>query len=148
MKKKFLVILGMAAILAFAGCGATNEDESKTNAGTDAAGVTTTVSSDGTTNGSEDSTDKSETSKNEDGSTSNSEDSSTSQESTTKNEEPTSKYTGEYSEFDTTIMEYGVGNRRLEDGRYEGPIYCAKLYKGYTVDFTKENEKVIYLTFD
>ena len=147
MKKKLLVLLSMAVILAFVGCGATDDDETKTNAGTDAAGVTT-VSPDGTTNGSEDKTDASETSKNEDGSTENKEETSTSKESSTDKEEPTTKYTGEYSEFDTTIMEYGVGNRRLEDGRYEGPIYCANLYKGYNVEFCKENEKVIYLTFD
>lgn len=64
-------------------------------------------------------------------------------------EEPTtSGYSGDYSEFSTEIVEYGVGTRRLDDGRFEGAVYCQNKYSQYNVEFIKENEKVIYLTFD
>ena len=67
---------------------------------------------------------------------------------TTTEQTTTSDYSGDYSEYSTEIVEYGVGTRRLEDGRYEGPIYCQNKYSDYKVEFIKENEKVIYLTFD
>lgn len=60
----------------------------------------------------------------------------------------TSDYKGDYSEYSTEVVEYGVGSRRLEDGRYEGAVYCQNKYADYNVEFIKENEKVIYLTFD
>lgn len=64
-------------------------------------------------------------------------------------EEPTtSGYSGDYSEFSTEVVEYGVGTRRLDDGRFEGAVYCQNKYSQYKVEFIKENEKVIYLTFD
>ncbi len=66
----------------------------------------------------------------------------------TTEEITTSDYAGDYSEYSTEIVEYGVGTRRLEDGRYEGAVYCQNLYGKYNVEFIKENEKVIYLTFD
>ncbi|MDE6210337.1 MAG: polysaccharide deacetylase family protein [Lachnospiraceae bacterium] len=72
----------------------------------------------------------------------------------TTTEEPTSEatttsnYSGDYSEYSTELVEYGVGSRRLEDGRYEGAIYCQNKYSDYQVEFIKENDKVIYLTFD
>lgn len=67
---------------------------------------------------------------------------------TTKEETTSSDYKGDYSEFPNDLVEYGVGNRRLEDGRYEGAVYCQNKYSNYKVEFIKENEKVIYLTFD
>lgn len=71
----------------------------------------------------------------------------TTEEPTTE-ETTTSDYAGDYAEYSNEIVEYGVGSRRLEDGRYEGAVYCQNLYGDYNVEFIKENEKVIYLTFD
>lgn len=69
-------------------------------------------------------------------------------EETTAEETTTSDYSGDYSEFSTELVEYGVGSRRLDDGRFEGAVYCQNKYSEYKVEFIKENEKVIYLTFD
>lgn len=70
------------------------------------------------------------------------------QETTTFEETTTGSYSGNYSEFSTELNEYGVGINRLEDGRYMEPLYWQEKWADYNVDFTKENEKVVYLTFD
>lgn len=68
---------------------------------------------------------------------------------TTAEETTSSSYAGNFSEFDTDIKEWGVGTNRLDDGRYEGPVYAQNKWgNDFKVDFIKENEKVIYLTFD
>lgn len=75
-------------------------------------------------------------------------DSETTEEETTTEESTTSDYAGDYSEYSTEFVGYGCGARKTEDGRNEGAVYCENLYGQYQVEFLKENEKVIYLTFD
>lgn len=72
----------------------------------------------------------------------------TEEETTTAEQTTTGSYAGNFSEYSTELVEYGVGLNRLEDGRFEGPIYCQNKWADYKVDFAKENEKVVYLTFD
>lgn len=70
------------------------------------------------------------------------------EETTTMEDTTTSDYSGDYTEFSTEFVGYGCGARKTDDGRNEGAVYCENKYGQYQVEFLKENEKVIYLTFD
>ncbi len=68
----------------------------------------------------------------------------------TPTEEPTTPltYEGDIKSLSNEFISWGVGTQLNEDGRPSSPVQFQEKYKSYAVDFIKENEKVIYLTFD
>ncbi len=65
-------------------------------------------------------------------------------------EEPTTpiSYEGDINSLSSEIISWGVGTQLNADGRPSSPVQFQEKYKKYAVDFIKEDEKVIYLTFD
>ena len=63
-------------------------------------------------------------------------------------ETTTVSYEGDVSALSNEPVNWGVGTAKDTDGRPSSPIQFQQKYSNYAVDFIKENEKVIYLTFD
>ncbi len=66
----------------------------------------------------------------------------------TTEETPTVSYEGDVSGLSNEPVNWGAGVNKDADGRPSSPVQFQQKYSNYAVDFIKENEKVIYLTFD
>ncbi len=132
MKKKYLLcaIVTLAAISLF-GCGAFSKEKSGKESDT-----TIVAEKETTDDTEEDST---------------VEEPGTTEESTsdTLQEPETVTFDGDVNSISNTPVTWGVGVQTYEDNRPVAPVQLQEQYgTKYAVDFIKENEKVIYLTFD
>lgn len=75
----------------------------------------------------------------------------TTEETTTKQEEETTKvsYEGDLNALSNEKITWGVGVHKYDDNRPVSPVMLQEQYgEKYAVEFIRENEKNIYLTFD
>jgi len=124
MKKKYLALLMILAVVSLIACKTTETNESSKQE----TKVSETKVSETT---------KEETTKEE-----------TTLEETTVSETTKPSFSGDFAAISNVPMNWGVGTALTADNRPASAVDYQEKFKNYAVDFIKENEKVIYLTFD
>lgn len=142
MKKYLLCVAVTSSLIAVLfGCGVFSKDSGK---GEDS----TTIVADKATDESD--SDKSNTDKQENqGTTDNTTDNTTESTTDTTEESTTVSFEGDVNNISNNPVTWGVGVQKYDDNRPVSPVQLQEQFGSkYAVDFIKENEKVIYLTFD
>lgn len=137
MRKKLLFLLGITLIsIGLSGCNGLFENETVSTTKESTSNTATTY--DNTT----------QKSKIEETTTEITTTQETTIEQTTSETTEKVTYNGDITALSNEPINWGVGTQLTDDNRPAGPVTYQEKFKNYEVDFIKENESVLYLTFD